>query len=284
MRLGTMTSLFRERGSGIPDIDYDEAIIRCAKAGYQVLDFSMCSLNRRKTHLHEDDWEKQVSHFIETANEYGVVFPQTHLPYRNATNTFISEEEKQFFESMEMRALRISKMVGAGWAVVHPICKDTDMMDEKNNLELNRRVFSSLRNEAEKLGIGLAFENMINRQYCIHSDELTALADAMDSGICWDFGHGLLYYGPEQTTPLMQCGKRIKALHVHDNYGSWDMHLMPGMGINNWPSHIEALEKIGYQGDFILEIRTNEFMPDSLKDETAAYTYRIGTAILNSNR
>ena len=32
-----MTSLFRERGNEQPDIDYDEAIIRCAKAGFHIV-------------------------------------------------------------------------------------------------------------------------------------------------------------------------------------------------------------------------------------------------------
>ena len=280
MRLGTMTSLFRERGEGQPDIDYDEAIARCAKAGFRTLDFSMCSLNRRRTHLHEDNRLIQVDKFINIAKQSNIDFSQTHLPYRTGNNTFSSPEEEVFFKEMELRGLQISKMIGAKYAVIHPVYLESPVGNVDENIAYNRQVYAHVLEMAQKLGIGIAFENMVDHRGFYRAEDLIRLADTLETGICWDFGHGLLNYGPDQTKPLLMCGNRIKALHVHDNYGDSDTHMMIGMGKNNWPQIIKTLDDIKYKGEFILEIRTNEFMPDSLKDETAAYVYRIGQGIL----
>ena len=46
----------------------------------------------------------------------------------------------------------------------------------------------------------------------------------------------------------------MKGLHLQDNRGSKDDHLLPGMGVLPWDSILEALAEIGYDGDFTLEV------------------------------
>lgn len=48
-------------------------------------------------------------------------------------------------------------------------------------------------------------------------------------------------------------GKRIKALHIHDNNGATDQHLMPYVGTINWDDFCNSLHDIGYDGDLSFE-------------------------------
>ena len=48
-------------------------------------------------------------------------------------------------------------------------------------------------------------------------------------------------------------GKRIKALHIHDNDGRDDLHLAPMTGTINWAVLCECLKQIGYNGDLSFE-------------------------------
>ena len=60
MRLGTMTSLFRDRRECAEHFGYIESVQRCRKAGFTVLYMNLCALNRRQTTLHLDNWQEQV--------------------------------------------------------------------------------------------------------------------------------------------------------------------------------------------------------------------------------
>ena len=54
-------------------------------------------------------------------------------------------------------------------------------------------------------------------------------------------------------TYIRTLGKRIKALHIHDNDAVSDQHLMPFAGCFRWKEFIDALKEIGYDGDLSFE-------------------------------
>ena len=45
----------------------------------------------------------------------------------------------------------------------------------------------------------------------------------------------------------------VRVLHLHDNNGESDQHLIPGQGTIPWGEVFKALKEIGYSGDFTLE-------------------------------
>lgn len=83
-------------------------------------------------------------------------------------------------------------------------------------------------------------------------DELNALAGKEVFGLCFDTGHAnLLRHDMRVFIPVY--GKRIKALHIHDNNGSNDNHMAPFAGTINWQCFCSALHEIGYDGDLSFE-------------------------------
>ena len=288
MRLGTMTSLFREQRGKEEYTGYIESMRRCHAAGFRVLDLNLCALSRRQTTLHNDDWKFQVDEICNEAAKLGIEFSQSHPPYRGGRDSLGSEEQRQFFRDMLLRAVEISAMVGVKWAVMHPVtAPDIGGFDLEENIRENQRVFDKEIELAHKLNVGLAFENMCDnsqrRRFGCTAAELEALMDACNSpliGICWDVGHANRN-SDDQIPSIMRLGNRIKALHIDDNRGKDDLHLMPFLGNIPWEQVMHALHDSGCQADLIYEIGINSQMPDELKELSARYCYQVGEYLLS---
>lgn len=291
MRLGTMTSLFFHRRGTDRRISYLESVRRCHDAGFRVLDANMCPLSRRQTTLHLDDWRQQVDAIRNEAEKLGMVFSQSHPPYRGKLDKLDTEEDRQFFRSMLLRSIEISAMLGVKWAVLHPeTAPGLGAFDLEENVRENLRVFDQELELAHRLGVGLAFENMCDRDHARRfgctAYELEKLMDACHSplvGLCWDVGHANRTTS-DQIPAIMRLGSRIKALHIDDNFGMQDLHLMPFLGNIPWEDVMHALYASGCQADLIYEIRINGSMPDELMDLSAQYCRQVGEYLLSLYR
>jgi sugar phosphate isomerase/epimerase len=49
-------------------------------------------------------------------------------------------------------------------------------------------------------------------------------------------------------------GKRIVHVHIHDNHGDADEHLVPGEGSIKFGPIVDEIKKIGYEGFVIVEL------------------------------
>ena len=52
---------------------------------------------------------------------------------------------------------------------------------------------------------------------------------------------------------LKECSVVPMSLHIQDNDGSGDGHLIPGDGTINWKLFTDTLKDIGYLGDGVME-------------------------------
>ena len=289
MRLGTMTSLFRDRRECAEHFGYIESVQRCRKAGFTVLDMNLCALNRRQTTLHLDNWQEQVDEIRNEAERLGCVFSQSHPPYRRGREgTFATAEEEAFFRAMSLRALEITAMLGAKWAVIHPVMDVTaDINDVDAHVRYNQQMFAREAELAAKLGVGLAFENMFDgdqRRFGSTAEDLIAIQDSFHSdliGICWDVGHANRMYR-DQLKPIRKLGSRIKALHIDDNYGTArDVHLLPYEGLIDWSKVMRALREIGYDHDFAFEHALNP-TPHAVMPAQLRYLCALGREMLSN--
>lgn len=75
-----------------------------------------------------------------------------------------------------------------------------------------------------------------------------------DVGILVDTGHAWkLKLGRDPAQEIREAGGRLFILHIHDNHGEKDEHLVPGEGTINWRDVLKALGEVGYQGVFMME-------------------------------
>jgi sugar phosphate isomerase/epimerase len=73
-------------------------------------------------------------------------------------------------------------------------------------------------------------------------------------------------------------------MHVHDNHGVTDEHILPMMGTIEWRSIMQALREINYTGDFVYEsAQPTKHLPedDILRKEMIRYSVTLGNYMLN---
>jgi len=291
MRFGTMTSHFRDQRESNDFIGYVESIDRCVRAGFKILDMNLCGMLQNKTELNGDDWHKKLEIICKEQRRFGIEFVQSHPPYRPFHGLhFPTSEEDDNYNMLLKRSIEICAALGVKWAVLHPVTVTSGLeMDTDANLAINHEAYDNIVELADKKGVGIAFENVVDvhashrRRFGVTADEMIQLVDSFGSaktGVCWDTGHGNRVYA-DQIPAIMKVGRRIKATHINDNKGMDDLHLMPFLGTVNWEGVMKAFRDFGYEGDFIYEISFNSKMPGVLKDMSAAYNFEVSQYLLS---
>lgn len=159
--------------------------------------------------------------------------------------------------------LRLYDAIGIKNAVLHAdaIHYGADMTFEERVLR-NREKLSALYERTRDLKIRICMENL---SAFPDADALLSLIEPLDSerfGICLDTGHLNLAKNKNQAEFILKAGKYLKALHIADNEGERDQHMMPfGKGNVDFVSVIGALREVGYEGLFNLEIPGERIAP-----------------------
>ena len=120
--------------------------------------------------------------------------------------------------------------------------------------------------------ITICLENL--RLFTRNADEILSIIKEIGSdrfGICLDTGH-LNISDKDQRAFILKAGKKLKALHIADNQGETDQHLMPfGKGNVNFSEVVTALREIGYDSLFNYEIPGESQIPIELRDKKLAF-------------
>lgn len=111
-----------------------------------------------------------------------------------------------------------------------------------------KRRYQELYAFAEQNGVTLAFENMH------HTENLDYIFSLLpEAKFCWDCGHQ--YCRTPEAEPMEQYGRKVAALHIHDNHMQADEHLIPFEGLIDFHKVAHALAESGYDGALMLEIK-----------------------------
>jgi sugar phosphate isomerase/epimerase len=100
--------------------------------------------------------------------------------------------------------------------------------------------------------------------------------DARHAGICLDFGHAHLM--GDVVDAIENASEHIIATHVHDNRGTDDAHLVPGLGTIDWNAALIAMQKIGYAGTYLMEL-ANTGAPGTVLEEARRARQRFERAL-----
>lgn len=82
--------------------------------------------------------------------------------------------------------------------------------------------------------------------------EMLCDCDAQTVGVCLDVNHGMERY-QQIAADIRMLGDRLTTLHLSDYDGVDEKHWMPGKGVIDWNSVVNALREINYAGPFNYE-------------------------------
>lgn len=248
-----------------------EGLKHLKKMGFDAADFSS-----RYVGYMGENWEKGMETVAADMEEIGIRCEVSHLPF--GIGSVATPEETENFNASVHWCIDAFKMLGVSYAVVHPNTSTVPRLsfDKQENYD---RVMSHLAPFVEhgnKVGVNIVVENMRPVpqivpfcRYCAEVEDLCEIADALGIGICWDFGHANIA-GLRQSEALRYVGKRLKMLHVNDNFAWDDEHLAPFLGKIDWADAMQGLSEIGYEGLLNYEISTAR-IPDCAKESYAQY-------------
>ena len=161
------------------------------------------------------------------ALEYGLPIDNVHL-----TGTATNQLWRDCIEAEDVldrycREIKLCADMGIKTGITHVTWGSHATPPEITQLGVER--FRRIAECAEKYDFCLALENSIT------SEHLVTILDAIDSphiGFCYDTGHWACF------TPdfdfIGRYGHRMVTMHIDDNDGMEDLHLLPYDGVADW--------------------------------------------------
>jgi len=222
--------------------------------------------------LQEGDPLRVGEQFRAFAADHGVSFPQGHFylstkGWRDkdrdqAQAADIAPADPAEFEAVMAvmrRWIDLFNALGVKAGVLHAGGDGLQAAgwDEKRIFE--RRV-EAVRRVAEYARGGptvICLENLYTGIGITEAAGLIRMADATGTGnvaICLDTGHANMS-GVDSASFIRQAGSKLQALHIADNLGKNDDHMLPyGRGTVKWTEVMKALREVAYHGLFNFEV------------------------------
>jgi len=177
--------------------------------------------------------------------ENGIICENLHSPFDGINDMWSESEDGDKMLQRLMESVDKCAKYSVPAMVVHvssgrPMTPITAAGDKR---------YKKLMDYAREKGVKIAYENLRYLENLKHNLELYP-----DSVFCWDCGHENCYTPGTRFMPMF--GKRLGALHIHDNACGVDTddHVLPFDGKIDFDRVAKDLAESGYEGTLMLEI------------------------------
>lgn len=289
--------------------DYEKGFATLEAHGFECVDLNIDNLlpsdvirKGEPGGMFEKSVEELFEYFTpirDSAKKHGIAITQMHGPFPlwvdgrdGDMNPFLLEATK--------KAIAVADFLDCRNIVVHPINAQYIYSKEKER-ELNFALYRALMPTAQKYGVKICLENLfagVNgrnvegpcsdvSEACSYIDALNAEAGEKVFGFCLDIGHSNLYVRNLKEY-IIALGDRLSILHIHDNDGNGDLHMIPYSYIRgkaptiDWKGFVEGLRAINYKGDLCFEtFRAMIIYPADTHPQVLDLIHAIGVHFVN---
>jgi sugar phosphate isomerase/epimerase len=267
MRFGVSTHLF-----------HDQRLSRAHLAQIAAYGFEAVEVFATRSHFdyHDPAAILQLSQWL---RETGLALHGIHAPivesmaagdqWGAAISTAVNDTAKRQAAVKEMdAALNIARQIATSVFVVH--LGTPTIQGGENSRTAAVRSAEEICRLAEPVGVRVALEVIPNG--LSDGASLAAMIDhdleGTHAGICLDFGHAFLLGDVADT--IETVAEHLATTHVHDNKGARDEHLVPFDGRINWDVALMTMQKVGYDGTYLMELANTGSPEDVLQKAQAA--------------
>jgi sugar phosphate isomerase/epimerase len=278
MRFGISTHLY-----------HDQKLDREHLAQIAAYEFEAIELFATRSHFDYRD-EAAVQSLADWLTQTGLKLHSVHAPITQAFGagdkweaTFsnaVSDGPRRAAAVQETgAALEIAKRIPFRVLVVHLGSPESKNIPGDNNRGAAVRSAEEICRLADLLHVQVAFE-VIPNALSTPSALVTLIErdlDTSNAGVCLDFGHAFLL-GEDVPDAIETLSEHLVATHVHDNHRRTDEHLVPYLGKIDWDAALMSMQKIGYEGTYLMEV-ANTSTPATVLEEARRARQRFERAI-----
>lgn len=197
--------------------------------------------------------------------DYGLRLLDLHgsiVPEKNWASP--REDQRQAGVTLVQNRIEMTAELGGKVIIMH-------VADESENLPLQKSL-EQLEPIARANGVRIAIENTGN------FDVITQLLSQYGAdylGLCYDSGHGNIKNGLKHLETLKD---RLISVHLNDNNGSSDQHLLPFSGSIDWQRLARIIAASSYTKPVSMEVSTRDA---AIKEEEVylARAFDVGTRL-----
>jgi sugar phosphate isomerase/epimerase len=199
----------------------------------------------------------------ESRESLGLIFHSLHTPFTGLDIASPDMSRREESIRWVLKAVEYAAELGCPFAVVHPGSGASTVVRDDAS-EVKDRLVDALRcigEEAKFHGVRVLLENMSQGQGRRYGSRVSDLMETIEPlgrdefGLCLDPGHTILS-GLNVYEELRQADGLLLSLHVNDNDGLKDLHLVPLAPKTSvdWRRFLSVLKDIDYCGPFMLEV------------------------------
>ena len=272
----------------------NDAINRLADIGITAVDFSTASKRydyRSSSSIYSKGEAAVVEYFEkikETADRRGVTVCQTHGRITGFTGD--REHDDALIRNARVDILA-AKALGAPVSVMHAVTTIHMGIDCPAEVyhRLNYDMFCRILEIAAKEDLIIATETFGDAlgicDFFGNIDEFEeSYRRVCDKGyadhfkICVDTGHSnkaMRFGNPTPADVIRRLGKDTVCLHLNDNDSLTDQHKIPCTGIRDWNDVFCALDEVGYNGYYNMELNLNKYFGKDFIEEEASFAVKV---------
>lgn len=260
-----------------------------ARQGFEAVDYEMAPTEIALYALDDIQLQERMRADKEAAAKAHVIISQVHGPWRWPPQDQTDEDRRERMEKMK-KSILATRYLGCRHWVVHPIMPygtdDLKSGHAEDTWRLNVEFMTELLAYAKAQDVIICLENMPMRDFSLATPaQILTFVRAMNDDhfkICLDTGHVAVFPGLSVGDAVRELGSEIRVMHVHDNMGNSDAHMVPGTGVIDWQDFARALHEIGYDGVFSLETAPSAELDDEAFEKECVKLHDIAVGILKS--
>ncbi len=260
LRIGTTISVF----GGLQGLTY-ENLKEARSAGISDIEISLTGLVNGEHPIPNAELKEKFRQVKQDADKAGIHIWSIHMPYgADCDPSHVDETIRSHSENAYRDYIDIVSVLEPEVILFHPSWR-LGLNEREQRISQLVKTITSLNKDVKKIGAIIVLENLlgykllrspgVERPLGRTVEEMVKIMDLMPADVyaAVDMNH---IKNPERL--ITALGSRIKSVHVADGDGEKECHQLPGRGKNNWVLILQALDRAGYTGPFLYEIRAKE--------------------------
>ncbi len=270
--------------------------------GADAVDFSLDSQSSLNPDSIYSKTEEEIIEYYtkvrKKADELGIIISQTHGRLR----VYFADAVKDEAVFRDARTdCAVTRILGAPYTVMHAIATSVTGPEAESDFmhKLYYNTFSKIIHYAKQYGVKIAVETMgdapvygccdffgVLSEFKKAFDRITEVSDSKDYFCCCiDTGHinkAMRFGNPAPQEFIRAMGSSVKCLHLNDNNTLTDQHKPPLTGVIDWKEVLSALDEIGYDGVYNLELNLQHF-GKGFEIEAARFSVKLMNHMLGNS-